>query len=53
MPPRMRKAEMEAAYKRIKELIKKDPDITDKQLSARTGIGYKKVAQLRIETGEE
>lgn len=49
MPPRMRKAEMEASYKRIKELIKKDSDITDKQLTARTGIGYKKVAALRAE----
>ncbi len=49
MPPRKRKAEMEAAYIRIKELIKKDPDITDKQLQERLGIGYKKVAELRAE----
>ena len=45
----MRKAEMESAYKRIKVLIAKDPEITDKQLTARTGIGYRKVAELRAE----
>ena len=50
MPPRMRKTEMEAAYRRIKEVIKTDPDITDKQLQERFGIGYRKVAELRAET---
>lgn len=45
----MRKAEMEAAYKRIREILRKDPEITDKQLQERTGIGYKKVAELRAE----
>ena len=50
MPPRMRKTEMEAAYRRIKGVIKTDPDITDKQLQERFGIGYRKVAELRAET---
>jgi hypothetical protein len=45
----MRKAEREAAYKRIKEVIIKDPEITDKQLEDRFGIGYRKVAELRVE----
>lgn len=45
----MRKAEMKAAYKRIKEVLLKDPDITDKQLQNRFSIGYRKVAELRAE----
>ena len=51
MPPRMRKTEMEAAYKRIKEVIKKDPEITDEQIKERFGIGYRKVTRLRAEVG--
>ena len=47
----MRKAEAEAAYKRIKEVLLKDPDITDKQIMARFSIGYRKVAELRREVG--
>ena len=53
MPPRMRKAEAEAAYKLIKKRMHKDPEITDKQYTARTGIGYKKVAELRTEVEGE
>lgn len=53
MPPRMRKEEQVAKYKRIKDLIIKDPEITDKQIMARTGIGYRKVAELRAEVEGE
>ena len=53
MALRARKAELLAKYKRIKELIRKDSEITDKQLTARTGIGYRKVAQLREEVEYE
>ena len=49
MPSTMRKAEREAYYKSIKKRMVKDPDITDKQYTENTPIGYKKVAELRRE----
>jgi hypothetical protein len=45
----MRKVEREAAYKRIKQIVSKDSDITDKQLHERFGIDYRKIAKLRLE----
>ena len=53
MALRKRKAELEASYKRIKELIRKDSEITDKQLIARTGVGNRKVDELRKEVESE
>lgn len=49
----MRKAEREAHYKLIKKRMRESPEITDKQHTARTGIGCKKVAELRVEVEGE
>lgn len=42
-----RKAELEAKYLRVIEVCKKDPDITNKQLEERFGIGIRKIRELR------
>ena len=49
MPPQKRKKELEASYVRIKKLIRKEPEITDRQIFLRTGVGYRKVGELRKE----
>ena len=53
MPPQKRKKELEASYVRIKKLIRKEQGITDRQIFLRTGVGYRKVGELRKEVESE
>lgn len=46
---KQRTSVLQAKYKRIKQVIKNNPDITPSQLRARFSVGYVKLAKLRQE----
>lgn len=48
----MRKQEREALYKRIKEVLKKDPDLTLAQIRERFHISSSRAMDLRKEAKE-
>lgn len=48
----MRKQEREALHKRIKEVLKKDPDLTLGQIRDRFHVGYRQASRLKKEAAK-
>lgn len=50
---KQRVAELQAKYKRIKQVINNDPDISFKVLTIRFNVGYTKLRKLKDEVNAE